>query len=135
MRRIYRRICVLRAHGAAAEARELERTELAEALSAARAESPPARPESDLLAQESNRVAEAQLLAELLAPLLADRLRGAAPEFAPRSATAAAPAAPRAAPPPTPRVTAPPPPAAAPSITDLIDGMLSQDRPAHAATR
>lgn len=128
-------MCVLRAHGAAAEARELERTELTDALSAARAESPPAQPESDLLAHESERVAEAQLLAELLAPLLADRLRGAAPEFAPRSTAAPAPAASRTAPPPTPRVTAPPPPAAAPSITDLIDGMLSQDRTPHAATR
>lgn len=126
VRRIYRRICLLRAKGEDEEAARLEHTELAGALSTARlTASGSDLDEPALLAEEAARVANATVLAELLAPLLAEQLR-ANPAVAPVATTSnhAAPALNRAA-------AAPAKPAvqAAPSITDLIDGMLSQ-RPA-----
>jgi hypothetical protein len=74
-----------------------------------------------LLSAEENRVADALLLAELLAPLLAEHIRPLAP------ATDSVPPA------PAPRESLRPHPPhhpgePAPSIADLIDSMLGQER-------
>ncbi|HWA87541.1 MAG TPA: hypothetical protein VG710_15030, partial [Opitutus sp.] len=76
VRRIYRRICELRAVGRAGEAAQLENSDLAAALTAAR-EAYADVDESALLAVEDERVADARLLAELLAPMLASRVSAA----------------------------------------------------------
>lgn len=123
MRRIYRRVCVLRAIGHDREAGELERSELSPALDSARAASPAvADAEAALFAEEANRVTEARLLAELIAPLLTEGLR---PML---SATPAAVAASALRPPLAPPRAAPSPAAGVPSVADLIEGMLAQDR-------
>jgi len=127
VRRIYRRICVLRATGKIDDAASLENEELARALSIARIATNNSEQEAAVLAEEAERVSSATVLAELLAPMLAEHLRPLAPPVAaPQVAKvpATAPAMPakstKAAPPPTENV---------PSIADLIDGMLSQRPP------
>ena len=124
-RRIYRRVCMLRATGKIHEAAELENTEFARALAAARIASNNGDEEAAVLAAEAERVTSACVLAELLAPLLAERLRAApvtaaAPETleAPAIREREKPAAPAPVRPTSEKV---------PSIADLIDGMLSQE--------
>jgi hypothetical protein len=116
VRRIYRRVCVLRITGKNDEATHLENTDLARALSEARIASSSHDDEASVLSEEAERVSNASVLAELLAPLLAEHLRGdaqphltPAPSIIEKSSTAAR-----------------PPPEKAPSIADLLDGMLSQ---------
>lgn len=121
MRRIYRRVCVLRAKGAREDAAELENTELARVLAAARLNDLLPEEEMRIFHQEAERVANASVLAELLAPLLAEEL-GTAPRFAPAvSPSSPTPAHPKPANVPRPAPEKPP------SITDLLDGMLSQE--------
>lgn len=125
VRRIFRRVCILRATGKPDEARDVEITELAQALATARI-SFPLDDEAAILAAESERVSNASVLAELLAPMLAERLRSTL-AVAP-SVMASAPAPIRAAVAPSKPVPRPPA-EKVPSITDLIDGMLSQESP------
>jgi hypothetical protein len=114
--RIYRRICVLRLNGRAAEAGRLHDGEFSAAVEAWRAKNADdpdfsAQLEAQLDAEEE-RAAEAVALAELLLPLLSDQL-GRAPAAAVRPAAAPArPAGPRAT----------------PGIADFIDEMLAHDR-------
>lgn len=125
LRRLYRRICVLRQGRRLTEALALEQGELPARLAAVRAAGA-ADQVADILAAEEVRVAEARLLAELIAPILADSLNltlTSAPSASPTRAASARPALAREA-------TAP-----APSIADFIDGMLAQERPASAAAR
>ncbi|HVU24407.1 MAG TPA: hypothetical protein VHE13_09810 [Opitutus sp.] len=111
MRRLYRRVCELRATGRTAEAAELERADLSDALAAARREST-AFDEAALLAAEDERIADARLLAELLAPMLASRV-SAAPASARVTGPVPVPArAPRTG--------------SAPPVADLLDEMLTQ---------
>ncbi len=127
MATLHRRICVLRASGRNADAdrlaagdftsaRAAAETYLSETLSLDAADFLPA-----LLAAEETRVADALVLAELLAPLLAERLR-------PLPALGAAPSPSHSA---VPSVHRPASPVTrsgeAPSIADLIDGMLGQE--------
>lgn len=130
MRRIYRRICVLRAGGHPADALDLELEELPKALAAAReAAGENADMAASVLAQEAERVTNASILAELVAPLLADRLNARAATAAPVPAAAPSPAAAfRKSPAPPPAAPVAPKPAVqtAPSIADLLDGMLAQ---------
>ena len=72
---LYRRICLLRATGAAEEAGRLEAGEFARAKAEAAASEGDGPSWPSRLAAEEKRVAEASILAELLAPLLAERLR------------------------------------------------------------
>jgi hypothetical protein len=129
VRRLHRRICVLRATGRDADASVLERGDFSRALSAARATSDSPVNETSLLAAESDRVADACVLADVLAPLLAEQLRPGAPA----SLAAVSPeAASTAVSTPTPSTR--PSRVPVPGIADLIDGMLSQERafpPAH----
>lgn len=113
--RACRRMCVLRERGLPGEAERVAQTDLAALLARLRAgdESPAAidaRLET-LLATERARVAEAAVLASLLAPLLH--------EPPPRPA---APPLPAAQPPPASR-------ARAASIADFIDEMIAQEKP------
>ncbi len=119
---IYRRVCVLKSTGRHAEARRLEETELEAALAAVR-KTAQASAEAEariasVMAAESERVAEALALAEILAPMLVERL-GANP---PAKRATEAPAGPRAR------------PAADEDrgIADFIEEMLAQDRAASA---
>lgn len=123
MRRVYRRVCLLRAAGEIDEAAALEHGELRGAVAAARIASDGAPDEAAaIFAEEADRVASAQTLAELLAPLLAARL-GREPSAAPGV-------------PATPVSAASDPPASeaagrhasgeVPPIADLIDSMLAQ---------
>ncbi len=77
---LYRRVCVLRARGLFAEAEELHRGEFAQALAAVEARITPNEVTQAqlqvLLAAEEERVANASVLAALLAPMLGDKLRG-----------------------------------------------------------
>ena len=124
VRRIYRRVCVLRASGKIDEATQLENIELARALAVARLTPHTADEESALLAEEAERVANASVLAELLAPMLAEHLRvDTAPAPAPVVVAASiAPEKPS-------KASRPPAEKNVPSIADLIDGMLSQEPP------
>lgn len=146
MRRIYRRVCLLRATGKIEEASALENAELSHALIAARDASKAGGEEAEVLAQEAERVTSACLLAELLAPLLAEKLQqaSAAASAASVSVTEAAAreAQPRAAAPSRPRRASAPSQEAAntpainvPGIADLIDGMLSQQQASFAPAR
>lgn len=132
VRRIYRRICLLRATGHHAEALDLEIDPLAKALASARATANNEQREAAVLAEEAERVANASLLAELMAPLLAEKLAARAPASPPTpQSTARAPSSfsrPAASPPGAGSAPAPTksPSGSPPSITDLIDGMLSQ---------
>lgn len=132
---LYRRICVLNARGCLDEATALESGDFAAALETLRLSD-----EGRLLGEERlqhwpgierNRVADAQVTAELLAPLLSNFLSRQSPtnaavepkiDLGPVSkpsvvASAMAPAPARQT-----------QPAVPPSITDLLDGMLAQDR-------
>ena len=120
-------MCMLRATGKIHEAAELENTEFARVLAAARIASNNGDEEAAVLAAEAERVTSACVLAELLAPLLAERLR-AGPVTASASETVEAPAIrerekPAAPAPPPVRPTS----EKVPNIADLIDGMLSQE--------
>jgi hypothetical protein len=131
---LYRRICLLRACGRADEAEKIQNVEFAAARFVAEQETlveDPAILESrvqTLLDAEASRVTEAVLLAEMLAPLIADLIR---PSLAIQPLATKQPANAYS---PSQAVTRRPeplrtPPATAPSIADLIDGMLGQDRP------
>jgi hypothetical protein len=134
VRRIYRRICLLRATGMSDEASALEQNEFAEVLTAARKAPQATQEETRILAEESERVASASLLADLLAPLLANKLQSAVTA----AAETAAPISTRksdavlTSPPRRARVASPEAPdsaaAGVPGIADMIDGMLSQER-------
>ena len=133
MRRIYRRICLLRATGKSDEASALEQNEFADALAAARTAPEATQKEIRILAEESERIASANVLAELLAPLLANKLQSAviAPADAATAVSIRKPDAVLAAPPRRARVSSPESPESAagvPGIADMIDGMLSQER-------
>lgn len=124
---VYRRICLLRLRGLAAEAAQLETTALAAALAAAElAHATPAEFEQRMRAlflAEEERVHNAAILAELLTPLLAT---AAAPVPAP-TPVAAAPA--RPVPVARPLAFNPAPTASEPdAIADFIEGMLDQQR-------
>ena len=112
MRRIYRRVCELRAIGRADEAVQLENSDLPAALAAARRAGVDVD-ESALFAGEDERVADALLLAELLAPMLASRLPSA-------------PRLPAAGPPSAPARASRSRTASSPQVADLIDDMLAQ---------
>lgn len=139
VRRIYRRICVLRATGKNDEASELERNDFFPAITAARQAPEAAQMEMRILAEENERVASASVLAELLAPLLATKLQatGAGPLAA--AAAVRKPESPLAAPPRRARVASPEnsetAAAGVPGIADMIDGMLSQERDSYAPSR
>jgi hypothetical protein len=121
VRRIYRRVCVLRATGRPAEALDLEIDEFAKALASARAASGgDEETEAAVLAQENERVTNAAVLAELVAPLLAERLHAQMP--APAVSASVTPARKKSSS-PAPAKT---PPLTPPSIADLLDGMLAQ---------
>ncbi len=121
-------MCLLQATGRKTEAAELERTDLPPAIAAARITCPVVA-EATVLAEETERVASASVLAELLAPLLAERMHAAA-SGGPASVTLAAKpestSAPHHAPASSPVRATPSASAAVPGIADLIDGMLSQ---------
>ena len=127
VRRIYRRVCLLRATGKNEEATQLENSEFARVLAAARIASNNGDEEAGVLAEEAERVSSACVLAELLAPLLAERLRT---QPSPISVSETAPA-PVSTVREKEKSAAPvrPPPDKVPSIADLIDGMLSQEPP------
>jgi hypothetical protein len=119
---IYRRVCVLKSAGRQAEARRLEETQLEAALAGIR-KAAEGSPEAEariasVMAAESERVAEALTLAEILAPMLVERL-GANP---PAKRATEAPAEPRA------RQAA----GEDRGIADFIEEMLAQDRAASA---
>jgi hypothetical protein len=72
---LYRRICLLRAQGAAAQADRLETVEWPNLLEGLRRATPFTDAElQELLAVEADRIATAEALAELLRPLLLERL-------------------------------------------------------------
>ncbi len=124
VRRIYRRICLLREQGKTAEASSLENSEFSRSLAAARAASRSGTEEAEVLAAEAERVSTACLLAEMVAPLLAeclrDELQGTPVTTAARAEAKSTRAVSAASPAPVPDR-----PTTSPSITDLIDGMLS----------
>lgn len=129
MATVYRRICVLRVHGRAGEAETLARADLAQVLQQAGNAS--ATPElftaqrDALFRAEEERVAQAQLLAELLAPLLIQR--PADPAAVP--ASNAVPPVPRHLP------RGPLPDTEPDAIASLLDGMLDQERNAPRSRR
>jgi hypothetical protein len=119
--RICRRVCVLRERGCTDEAETLRRSELDVLLATLRQEaSEPAvvdRQFESIFAAEADRVANASVLAELLAPLLRERLPAptVAESSAPRTSS------PSAVPARRPR------PAAAGGIADFIDEMIAHE--------
>jgi hypothetical protein len=120
--RLCRRVCVLRERGLVAEAERVRAGELAETLAAVR--SPTDTDEAieqrlaTTFAAEAERVANAAVLAELLAPLLADRAQRPGAPVALTSDSAAP------LPPPKPA------PRAGPlDLADFIDDMIAQERP------
>jgi len=120
--KIYRRVCVLKSTGRHAEARRLEATELEAALACIRtAAEGSAEAEAriaSVMAAESERVAEALTLAEILAPMLVERL-GSNPPVKRANEAPAEPRARRAADEDR-------------GIADFIEEMLAQDRAASA---
>jgi hypothetical protein len=115
---LVRQICLLREQGDAARAESLQAGELAAALQEFRAtEGDAALPEpvlAQLFAREEERIADAQVLAELLAPRLGAVLPAA------RAATVTTVT--------TVTTRAPEPPAEPLSIPDLLDAMLAAER-------
>lgn len=119
--RLIRRVCLLREQGDAVAAARLQDGELASAITAFRLESGPASLSEDRLGaifiSEAEHVAEAIILAELLAPQLARLLPGPGPSrpalFAPLPAAI----------PPSRSV-----PGEVPAISDLLDAMLAAER-------
>lgn len=121
VRRIYRRMCVLRATGKNDEAARLENQDLARALAEARIATNNSEEEAVVFAQEVERVANAAVLAELIAPMVAEQVRAASPRIPAPSNNPAAPPAeqiPKAARPHQDAV---------PTIADMLDGMLAQE--------
>jgi hypothetical protein len=119
--RLVRRICLLREQGNPAEAGRLQVGELADAVRDFRLEFGPASlPDEKLCAMfvsEAEHIAEAMVLAELLAPQLARLCPAAGPSRTPQfAASPAATPAPRGA------------PDGSPAITDLLDAMLAAER-------
>jgi hypothetical protein len=115
---LVRQICLLREQGDAARAAALEAGELADALRTLReADGGEALPESALaalFAREEERIADAQVLAELLAP----RLGAVLPSAQAATVTTVT----------TVTTRAPEPPAEPLSIPDLLDAMLAAER-------
>jgi hypothetical protein len=129
--RLCRRICLLRECNQASAAEELRRGALTEAIGAIRttADSDEAIQQKldAIFAAEAERVANAAVLAELLAPLIGQKLQSRDPFGAAASAAFEAPATPAAlVPPPAPT---PAPPRGNPAdIAHFIDEMIAQDR-------
>lgn len=128
--RLCRRICLLRERQQLAAAEELRRGPLAEALAALRpttvSETALEEKLDSLFAAEAERVANAAVLAELLAPLLAPKLQSGAPTT-PHASLADDPALATATPLPP---TEPQPPRDPTDIAHFIDEMIAQERPA-----
>lgn len=120
--------------GRIADAATLEHRDLSRALAAARLATAPEglNDEAAVFAQEEDRVASAEVLADLVAPRIAEHLRTeVAPIAAPAARATGLPSAPAAAAiAPAPLATAParPPGTDVPGIADLIDSMLAQQR-------
>jgi len=123
VRRIYRRACVLRATGRSEEATHIESVELPRALENAQRDPLCSLQEQAVLAEEVERVTNAFILAELVGPMLAEQLRAEGSVITSASAPSAGKTEPKVDPAPT-RAPSDEPP----SIADLIDGMLSQER-------
>lgn len=141
VRRIYRRICLLRATGRHSEALDLEIDEFSRVLAASHDAGVAEHRTSAAMSEEAARVTQAATLAEVLAPLLAEKLReSSAPVVAASPATAPSPAALSQTASARPAFAAPshsPSPApvsGAPSVTDLLDGMFALESP-HRASR
>ena len=120
VRRIYRRICVLRANRKTDDAAQLENQDLARALAEARIATNNSEEEAIVLAQEAERVANAAVLAELIAPMVAEQVRADLPRVA----------APQNSPIATPDESSKavrPRRESVPTIADMLDGMLSQE--------
>jgi hypothetical protein len=130
--RACRRVCVLRERGQIEEAEQLRAGQLMELVAAARtaddSDAAVAERLNAILAAETERVANAAVLAELLAPLLAGQ--GSRRDMPPP--------VPPSAPPPSPVPVAPPPaklPGRRPaSIADFIDDMIAQENPPDPST-
>ena len=118
--RLQRQICILRAGGKADAATKLEQFDLPAALELLNA-SGNTTPVAPLLAAEEARVAEAMMLAKVLAPLLAAELAAQPPPALPRLKHASPALS-------TTGLPVPAPGEPVPSIADFIDGMLAQDR-------
>jgi hypothetical protein len=126
--RICRRICVLRERGETEAAEKLTRGALAEAMAAIRtisgeAEAVVAARVEAMFEAEQERVANAAVLADLLAPLLRDELSSAVATVPTPSGAGANPGNPR-----THSRAEPRPPAT--GIADFIDEMIAQERSA-----
>lgn len=128
--RVCRRVCVLRERGQIEEAERLRAGELMEKVAIARspAETDTAVTErlNAIFAAETERVANASVLAELLAPLLTGQVFS--PEAARAIETTTKPA-PIAAPVASSGVVEKPAPPRAGSIADFIDEMIAQEKP------
>lgn len=126
VRRLVRRIGLLRAAGRHAEALDLEIDELSRAFTAARAADPAGEDRSPAIQhEETERIAQASALAEILAPLLAEKLRQHLPPAVVGAAAALATPT-ESVRPPAPNAAAPSPTSSPPSIADFIDSMLAQ---------
>ena len=123
LRQLYRRICLLRGTGQVAEAVRLEESELPAAVAATQAAGADEAAISSLCQAERARVADLQDLAEILAPMLAKTL-GAAIGLAtkPAAAVVSSITARAAASKAVTKATV------VPSVADLIDSMLAQER-------
>lgn len=120
---ICRRVCVLRERGLHVEADELQAGALADAVAAVQAsgvapEACEARVEK-IFIHESDRVATAAVVAELLLPALLERLKAPAPSMSAPTPLPARSAVPRV-------VMTPPPRCGGASIADFIDAMIAQ---------
>jgi hypothetical protein len=120
--RLIRQVCVLREQGDAAQATRLQENEVANAVRDFRLmEGPEALPESELqamLASEERRVADAQILSELLLPRLVEHF--------PAEPSPARSRGVRSLPGPLPAATKAV--AGPPTIPDLLDAMLAAER-------
>lgn len=120
--RVCRRVCVLRERGLAADAERVRAGELAEILAALRTpddtEEAIAQRLAATFAVEAERVANAAVLAELLAPLIAEHARPAAEPLGQRTDSAS--------PLPGPKPVARTGPL---DLADFIDDMIAQERP------
>lgn len=127
-------MCLLRERGQTEEAERLRAEELMRMVGAIRAptDTDAAMTErlNAIFAIESERVANAAVLAELLAPMLAGQTRPADQPEVPRTATVIANTS-------SPPETPPPPPKrrAAGSIADFIDEMITQETPPPSSSR
>jgi hypothetical protein len=124
--RVCRKVCVLRERGQSGEAEQLRAQTLPELLAALKTptdtDAAIAQRVESIFAVETERIANATVLAELLVPLLSEQLRGLAvpPNMISASLSPAPP------PPPPPK---PPARAATISIADFIDDMIAQENP------